>query len=68
MAALRNGLKCSHTTVYAPLFHRSAFAEDLHHRDIFEVPPSGGALNPNLVFEIDSIISFSFQYTPLCIP
>jgi len=30
MAAFRNGSKCSHTTVYAPLFHRSAFAENLY--------------------------------------
>ncbi|MEE9401934.1 MAG: hypothetical protein V3V47_01925, partial [Desulfobacteria bacterium] len=29
-----------------------AFAENLHLRDRYEVPPSGGALNPNLVLEI----------------
>ena len=54
MAALRNGSKCSHTTVYAPLFHRSAFAKNLYLINMSEVPPSGGALNPNLVFEISS--------------
>ena len=57
MAALRNGSKCSHTTVYAPLFRRSAFAENLRFRDKREVPPSGGALNPDLNFEIASRVA-----------
>ena len=52
MAALRNGSKCSHTTVYAPLFHRSAFAENLYLINRSEVPPLGGALNPNLILEM----------------
>jgi hypothetical protein len=64
MAALRNGSKCSHTTVYAPLFHRSAFAENLYLINRSEVPPSGGALNPNLVFEIGSNVCSSSLYTP----
>jgi len=55
MAAFRNGSKCSHTTVYAPLFHRSAFAENLYLINRSEVPPSGGALNPNLILEIGSM-------------
>jgi hypothetical protein len=50
MAALRVGSKCSHTTVYATLFRRPAFAENLHLRDRYEVPPSGGALNPDPQF------------------
>jgi hypothetical protein len=56
MAVLRNGSKCSHTTVYAPLFHRSAFAENLYLMNRSEVPPLGRALNPNLIFEIGSSV------------
>ena len=47
MAALRVGLKCSHTTVYAALFRRPALAENLNLADMCEVPPSGEALNPD---------------------
>ncbi len=47
MAALRVGSKCSHTTVYAALFRRPAFAENLYLINRSEVPPSGGALNPD---------------------
>jgi hypothetical protein len=47
MAALRIGSKC---TVYAALFRRPAFAENLYLINRSEVPPSGGALNPNSHF------------------
>jgi hypothetical protein len=50
MAALRVGSKCSHTTVYAALFRRPAFAENLYLIDRSEVPLSGGALNPDPLF------------------
>ena len=42
--------------MYAPLFYRSALCENLYLINRSEVPPSGGALNPNLVFEIDSSV------------
>jgi hypothetical protein len=50
MAALRVGSKCSHTTVYAPFFRHPPFAENLYLINRSEVPPSGGALNPDSPF------------------
>jgi hypothetical protein len=47
MAALRVGSKCSHTAVYAALSRLPAFAENLYLINRSEVPPSGGALNPD---------------------
>ena len=58
MAALRVGSKCSHTAVYDALSRRPAFAENLYLINRSEVPPSGGALNPNPIFEIGSIVVF----------
>ncbi len=45
MAALRVGSKCSSRC--GGTARRPAFAENLHLRDRYEVPPSGGALNPD---------------------
>ncbi len=50
MAVLRVSSKYSHTTVYAALFRLPAFAENLYLINRSEVPPSGGALNPNPPF------------------
>ncbi len=50
MAALQNGSKCSHATMYAALFRRHAFAENLYLINRSEAPPSGGALNPDPLF------------------
>jgi len=48
MAALRIGSKCS--SRHSGTARRPAFAENLHLRDRYEVPPSGGALNPDSHF------------------
>ena len=45
MATLRFGSKCSSRR--GGTARRPAFAENLHVRDRCEVPPSGGALNPD---------------------
>jgi hypothetical protein len=55
MAVLRVGSKCSSRR--GGTARRPAFAENLHLTDRYEVPPSGGALNPNSIFEIGSSVS-----------
>jgi hypothetical protein len=50
MAALRNGSKCSSRR--GGTARHPAFAENLYLINRSEVPPSGGALNPNPIFEI----------------
>jgi len=47
MAVLRNVKKCSRTIVYAPLFRRPAIVELNLNTIGCEIPPDGGALNPD---------------------
>jgi len=59
MAALRNGSKCSCTTVYAPLFRLSRHGS-LSDGGPLRAPDDklgiyGLALNPDLILEIDSV-------------
>jgi len=47
MALLQVVQKCSHTIVYAPPFERPALVEHNLHTTGCEIPPVGGALNPD---------------------